>query len=167
MAKIRRQPKKSGPHLAAAFFCDEIIADARDHALCAIRIVDTFRIVLPSSAPKDLPSETNRLPVPVSGLLSFKTGDSRGQHVVKLVSESPSGKKQPIYEQSFTLGEEPTGGVNIRIHQTILVKRGGVFWLHVYLDGKRVTRMPFQILVSREGDSQTQSSDGQGNEPVR
>jgi hypothetical protein len=107
------------------------------------------------------------LPVPVFGLLSFKTGDSPGQHVVKIVTESPSGKKQSIYEASFTLGEEPTGGVNIRINQTVLVKKGGLFWLHVYLDGKRVTRMPFQILISRAEDNPTQPSDGRENKPAR
>jgi hypothetical protein len=161
MAKISKLPRKSGPHLAAAFFCDGIIEDAKDHALSAIRMVDTFRIVLPSSAPKDFPSETNRLPVPVSGLLSFKTGDSPGEHVVKLVVESPSGKKQTVYEQHFILGKEPTGGANIRLHQTVQVKKGGLFWMHVFLDGKRVTIMPFQILVIREGDGPTQASDGQ------
>jgi hypothetical protein len=162
MAKANRQPKKSGPHLAAAFFCEGVIEDAKDHALSAIRIVDTFRILLPSSAPKDLPSETNRLPVFISGLVSFKTGGSSGEHVVKLVAESPSGRKQTIHEQRFSLSTEPTGGVNIRLHQTVQVKTyGGLFWIHVYLNGKRVTSMPYQILVSREDDSQTKPSNGQ------
>jgi hypothetical protein len=161
MAKASKQSKKSGPHLAAAFFCEGIIEDANDHSLSAIRIVDTFRIVLPPTAPEGFPSETNRLPVHISGLLSFKTGDSPGEHVVRLVAESPSGKKQTVLEQTITLTDAPQGGTNVRLHQVLAVKsRKGLFWIHVYLDGKRVTRMPLHISVDRAEEDSSQPSDG-------
>jgi hypothetical protein len=102
--------KAGGPYLAAAFFCESVIEDKQDSALTAIRIVDTIMFQLHPSAPADFPSETQRLPVPISGLLMFKTGDSPGEHTVRLVAESPSGKKHTILEQVVTFTQPPHGG---------------------------------------------------------
>src|SRR5262245_54605911 len=136
MAK-KKPAKKGGPYLAAAFFCDAVIEDRADGALSAIRIIDTINIVLPATP--DFPSEENALPVAVAGILSFKSGDSPGGHVVRVVMNSPSGKKSPPFEQTLTLVETEQGGANLILRNTISVVKGGLFWFDVYLDGKLIT----------------------------
>jgi hypothetical protein len=167
MAK-RKQPKTDagGPYLAAAFFCETTIEDKQHGTVSAIRLVDQLVFTLDRSAPPDFPSETQRLPVTIKGLLSFKTGNSPGNHKVRIVMESPSGKMNPAFEQDLPFSPEPHGGANVRLNHTIMVKAGGLFWFHIFLDGKEVTRMPLQISVQREQPASPPRSPGgepQGN----
>jgi hypothetical protein len=141
--------KKGGPYLAAAFFCEKTIEDKQDGSLSAIRIIDQMDIVLDQSAPPDVPSETNRIPVLLHVLLSFKTGDSPGHHTLRLILESPSGKSEQVFEETLPFSEAPQGGANLRINTTIQMKKDGLFWTHVFLDGKCLTSMPFHISVRR------------------
>jgi hypothetical protein len=150
MAK-RKQPetKTGGPYLAAAFFCETTIEDKQDGALSAIRMVDQLTFDIDPSAPPDFPSESQRLPVNIRGVLSFKTGDSPGEHTIRIIMESPSGKMHDPFDQVLPFSPQPYGGVNVRLNHTIWVKQGGLFWFHVFLDGKQVTRMPLLISVQR------------------
>lgn len=161
-AKKRPVKKAGGPYLAAAFFCESTIEDKQDGALTAVRIIDTITFQIDPSAPDDFPSETKRLPVPVSGILSFKTGDSPGDHTIRLVAQSPSGKSQTILEKVVPFTLQPQGGANIRLNQVIQVKQGGLFWIHVFLDGKQVTRMPLMISVQRAVAAPNQPVGGHG-----
>jgi hypothetical protein len=149
-AKGKTGKKTGGPYLAAALFCETIIEDKKDNTLTAVRIMDQINFTLHPSTPKDFPSETQRLSVPVPTLLAFKTGYSHGgEHTVRIIAESPSGKRQKIFEQVLAFSEAPNGGANLNITQVIHVKKGGLFWLHVFLDGKRVARMPLMISLQR------------------
>src|SRR5437764_5843725 len=98
MAK-RKQPKAetAGPYLAAAFFCETTLEDEQDETVSAIRLIDQLVFTLDPSAPPDFPSATQRLPVTIKGLLSFKTGNAPGSHKVRIVMESPSGKMNPPF----------------------------------------------------------------------
>lgn len=156
MAK-RKQPrtKTGGPYLAAAFFCETTLEDKQDGAVSAIRLVDQLVLTLDSSAPPDVPSETQRLPVTIKGLLAFKTGDAPGNHKVRIVMESPSGDINSPLEHDLPFSPEPHGGANLRLNHTILVQAGGLFWFHVFLDGEEITRMPLKISVQREQPAST------------
>jgi hypothetical protein len=147
MAERKRPAKKlGGPYLAAAFFCERTLAEP-DGAITAVRIIDRMTVDVAADAPPDFPPEANGLHVPIHALLAFRTGDSPGEHLLRLVMESPSGKKHPFSDHTLTLTPEPHGGANLRVNGIIAVKTGGLFWLHVFLDGKRLTRMPLQISV--------------------
>jgi hypothetical protein len=156
MAK-RKQPEKQGggPYLAAAFFCENVIED-RSGALSAIRMIDKIDIDLDATAPPDFPSEENKLPVAVSAVLSFKTGDAPGKHTISAELIPPSGKKNQPFEQTGQFSEEPHGGANIHLKLIIKVVKGGLFWLNVSLDGTLVTRMPLQITIRRTSLPQSQ-----------
>src|SRR5262249_40244121 len=130
----KRTKKTGGPYLAAAFFCENVIEDKADGALSAIRIIDKIDMILPETAAPDFPSEQNKLPVAISAVLSFKTGDATGDHDVRLVMESPSGRENPPFEQTLKFSKEQYGGANLRLNTTIMVVKGGLFWLDVYLD---------------------------------
>ncbi len=151
------KPVLGGPYLAAAFFCENTILDKQE-AVSAIRLVDQILITLDPSTPPDFPSETQRIPVHIKGLLSFKTGDSPGVHKVRIDMLSPSGKITTSFERDLPFSPEPHGGSNLQLTNTIFVKAGGLFWFYVFLDGKEVTRMPLKITVDRGQSDSTQSS---------
>lgn len=124
MAEQRKKSKKTGgPYLAAAFFCETILEDKYDNTLSAIRIIDQIIFTIDPFAPPDFPSESKKIPVPVTGLLAFRSGDSPGEHVVRLVMESPSGKLNPAADQAIQLTPQPNGGMNLRIKNTVFVIR--------------------------------------------
>ena len=163
MAKVEKlAPEKGGPYLTAAFFCEQTIEDVRDAAMSAIRIFDKTTIILDSAiVPPDMPSESKRLPVGLVGLVSFKTGDSPGEHTIRIGLVSPSGKTTPnVFERTLTFGEKPYSGVNVRLQTTIFVKQGGLFYMEVYLDDQLATRVPFEIEVQRIDLSQVATARG-------
>ena len=145
--KTKRKPI-GGPYLAAAVFCDNVVR-GEDGAMSAIRIVDRLNVAVPADAPPDVPSESHRIAVTIWTLIMFKTGDGKGKHTVSLVVQSPSGKrtKGPKHELNFSA--EPQGGANLRIQVGLGIKEGGLFFIDVFLDGKRATRMPLLISVTR------------------
>jgi hypothetical protein len=142
--------KVGGPFLAAAFFCDQILQDADLRAvppdkmgvLSAIRIVDGITLKIPAGLPKGFHGSSK-----LCGLISFKSGDAKGDHVLRLVMNAPNGKQKVLLEGlSITLN----GGrhtYNYLLFLTIESAEGGegVHWLDVILDGKLYTRMPLLI----------------------
>jgi hypothetical protein len=154
MAK-KTKKKIGGPFLAGAFFCETVIEDKGDDTLSAIRIIDQVNILVPADAPPDFPSEQNRIRVPVVAILFFRTGDAKGSHSVRVEMESPTGKKNPPFEQVLPFSDVEHGGANIRLNMTIGVVKGGLFLYDVFLDNKLVTRMPLKINVDREKPAQS------------
>lgn len=151
MAKSRKAKAKTrgGPFLAAAFFCETTIEDKQDGAVSAIRMFDQLAVNVHGFVPPNSASEEHGIPVQVSGLVSFKSGDSPGDHEVRLKMESPSGKSRVVYEQTLRFTDPPHGGANIRINSLIRIKKGGLFWMQVFLDDRLVTLMPLQISVQQ------------------
>lgn len=161
MAKKSRQ-KLAGPYLVAAVFCENIVED-KDGALSCIRIIDTINVKLPADTPNDVPSEEKRIPVSIRGLVSFKRGLAKGKfHKVKLAMESPDGKSGVMDERKLEIGKPSFGGANLYFNVTIAVRKGGLFWMTVILDGKEFTRLPLRILVEREAPAKS-SADGHPN----
>jgi len=147
----KRKPvarQNSGPYLAAAFFCETTLTE-QDGAVSAIRIVDQITLFIDPAAPSDFPSESQRMPVSIKGLLAFKTGGSPGEHSLRIALESPSGNTRTVLERTLQFPPAPHGGANMHFDNTIWIKQGGLFWFHVFLDGAEVTRMPLQVTVQR------------------
>jgi len=148
-AKKKVKPKPvGGPFLAAAVFCDNILTGA-DGALSAIRIVDRIDATVPSDAPPNVPSDSKRLPVAIRALLMFKSGSATGEHDVHLAIHSPSGEKTPGPKTTLMFTDAPTGGANLKLHLGLAIYESGLYIVDILLDGKRITRMPLSISVSR------------------
>jgi hypothetical protein len=160
-SKVDRKNPKKGPFLSVAAFC-ELVIESKDGALTPARIIDQITVSIPPDAPPDFPSESNKFPVGIACVISFKSGDSPGKHSLRVIAESPSGKSQIAYDEVVAFSEPPQGGINVRMNQFIGVINGGLFWLHIYLDGRHVTSMPLLITVVREEPkpSAKQESDG-------
>jgi hypothetical protein len=150
MAKRAKIPerKTGGPFLAAAVFCENILEDS-DRTVSVIRIIDGVQIVLSPQAPADIPSPTHPFPVTLNILLIFRTGDSPGEHNLKLQTESPDGKRDVGLEQVVTLSPEPNGGLSLKTLAGLAVHCNGVHLIDVSLDGKLVTRMPLNVQITR------------------
>lgn len=160
MAKKATGKKKAGgPYLAAAFFCERVIEDKSDGALTVVRMIDTITITLPADSEPDVPSKSKRIPVGLTAVLSFKSGDAPGHHTLRYVLVSPSGKESPPTDQVVTFTEKEQGGANYILKSVVQVMKGGLFWLEVSLDGRLVTRMPIQISVNREAPPEKPSAD--------
>ena len=149
---------KGGPYLSAALFCDQILED-RDGTLSAIRIIDTVTLKIAASTPPN-----QAIPLSVAMLLTFKSGDSPGKHEIRVDMRSPAGKLKRGGPQTHELSEQPYGGVNLKMITTIMVKKGGVFWIEINLDGRRISRTPLNVIVERVQDDSgkpTASADGE------
>jgi hypothetical protein len=157
MAKSKKQPRKNGPYLAAAFFCDNVLEE-KDGTLSAVRMLDQIKVTVPASAPDDFPSEENKVPLAMAGLLSFKSGESPGPHTVRLEMESPTGKVSTAHEQTIPFAGQAHGGGNLILRFVLRVNKGGLFWFNVYLDNKLMTTMPLQVTVEREQPTQATSA---------
>ncbi len=140
--------KYGGPFLGAAFFCESLIEDTNKR-MSAIGIVDGTLITIPHNAPADIPSKSNPFLVVQNFLLLFRSGDSPGRHILKIVVEQPDGKRKAVGQQDIFLSDVPYGGCHVKSQAAFKVFSGGVFWVDVFLDGKRFTRMPFNITFER------------------
>jgi len=161
----KKKKKIGGPFLAAAVFCERVLDDS-DKSISAIRIIDGQRMVIPADVPPEVPSPDQLLPVQLRILLIFRSGDSPGKHQLKLMVEDPDGKRGEAMAQEVDLSQEPHGGINVKSDAIMGVYKSGLYLMDVYLDGKRFTRMPMNILIERatapaipeESTSQAKSS---------
>ena len=141
MAKNKKTARRTPwPLIAAAIFCDKVLAHA-DGSVSPIRLIDTY--YTQGLAPDADPEE--RVPIRLEGLVAFKSGEVRGQRTLRLIWTTPTGKRRLLMEQElqFKGGE---AGINYRFNLLLNIKTEGLWWLDVQINGKRVTRMPLRII---------------------
>lgn len=149
MTKKQSRKPIGGPFLSVAAFCDNVMQDT-DGTMSAIRIIDKINVNIPAAAPITVPSESAKLPVAVWLLLMFKSGSAKGKHELSLNITSPSGKRGKALKQEVVMSPEPSGGVNVKIHFSLGIAKGGLFLVDVLMDGRVMTRMPLLVTVARE-----------------
>jgi hypothetical protein len=150
---MAKQAKKStkkigGPFIAVAVFCESIVEDSSGK-IGAVGILDGCQLYLTGDAPANVPSEEVPLTVTQNILIVFRSGDSPGEHKLKFVIEHPNGKRKIAVEKDVVLSQPPQGGLNLRTNAIIQVVAGGLHWLDIFLDNKRLTRMPLMIEILR------------------
>jgi hypothetical protein len=138
-----------GPWLAMAVFCESIMQDASGkHS--AIGIIDGISFLAgEGGVGVDVPSDKNPLNIFPNMLIIFRTGSAPGQHKFKLVIETPDGKRKTLTEQDLTFTDAPNGGFTIKTQAHLQLTSDGLFWIDIYLDNKRYTRMPLNITLQR------------------
>ncbi|HEY2784587.1 MAG TPA: hypothetical protein VGJ05_06380 [Fimbriiglobus sp.] len=145
--KITKQ-KTNGPFLAAALFCETAI-ESKTGAMSIINVYDSLDLTLTLDAPKDIPSEGNRLPILITIFLSFRTGDASGEHTVGFSIVSPSGKRNEPIEKKELFSVEPNGGRNLVFRLNLMAASVGLFYVDVFLNKKIITRMPLLVKLTR------------------
>lgn len=143
-----KQRDPGGPYLGCAVFCDSILED-KDGVTSAMRIVDTVNLYIPPEAPSDVPSAANPIGFTQHLLVIFRPGSALGNHTLKLVVESATGKRKEVSTRELTFTKKKTGGITVRIHAGFTVEKSGMLWLDVILNGKTYTRVPLNVLIHR------------------
>jgi hypothetical protein len=143
MATRHRKKMPQKPHLAAAVLCERVLVE-KDEVVSAIRIVDSFQILIPANMPAG-----TKPAIELTALLSFKkaTGDRAEKHQATLVLRGPSGQMS-IHAPSldFYFKPDPVASANLIVNINLPASEYGTFEIDVSVDGEKVTTMPFRLL---------------------
>lgn len=135
---------ETGPFLTLAVFCEQVIED-KSGVLSLIRIVDrmyvsTFGPMSPEEMP---PADLNWFMV-----LSFKSGEARGSHPIKIEPELPSGLRlSPIILSAHFEGGNRGHNIISRLNMKLTMP--GIYWFRIYVDDELVTQIPVEVIYSR------------------
>jgi hypothetical protein len=152
--KQGKPPRPPMPYLATAALCEKVLAEP-DGATSCIRIVDTLTLTL-LETPK-LGAEA-AIPLPLTLVISFKSGDFEGECILHLVVLTPSGKRHKIQPIPLIFSKPPEGGTNMRSPLFVPWDGEGLYWYVVCLDKKEYTRIPLRIRLSSPEPSHEQAS---------
>lgn len=158
MAKSKNTKKKiGGPFIAAAYLCTSVSEDTNG-LVSTHQIVDEFRF---ANLPPEFPSKANPIEFSILAIIIIRRGDApSGKHLLRLVMETPTGKRQPMYKQEIEMPAYPNGAVNIKARMGLKLHTPGVFWIDVIVGTKRLTRMALNLVIHHPADTkQTEQSD--------
>jgi hypothetical protein len=132
--------EKSRPYIAAAVICENVLEE-KNGSLSIIRIADKVEYDL-QGAPADM------FPVlQLKGLISFRSGDAKGEYQSKIKVIDPTGTQQGadiLLPTVKLLGGDHN--YNITLHIGLGVHHEGLHWFDVYLDDELITRIPLTVL---------------------
>jgi hypothetical protein len=135
---------ETGPFLTLAVFCEQVIED-KSGVLSLIRIVD--RMYVSASGPM-APEEMPPTFLNWFLVLSFKSGEARGSHPIKIEPELPSGLRlEPILLSAHFEGGNR--GTNIISKLNMKLEMPGVYWFRIYVDDQFATQTPVEVIYSR------------------
>lgn len=133
--------ERSGPFLAAAFFCERILED-KDGTLSAIRIID--RVTQTAHGPA-APTEMPPLQVQLSALIALRSGQARGRRTIVLRPENPAGQRAESAELPVQFeGEERSAIYTSQVG--FIAEMEGLYWFDVLLDEELLTRIPLRVV---------------------
>jgi len=133
-----------GPFLKAALICEKSLEE-KDGVLSFIRVVDrTIVEARGTGAPAKMPPFLHSFTV----VIMLVAGDARGAFPVRLEIEAPAGTRQKGPElTAFMEGGER--GQNLILNTNLQVKDPGLYWFDVFVEDKRITRIPLRVLYTR------------------
>lgn len=137
-------PDNTGPFLAVATFCENVIED-KSGALSLIRLVDRLNIISqgPTASAEMPPTDLNWFLV-----IIFKSGQARGSHEIKIEPEFPDGlRKQPLILSAYFEGGNRGNQMVIRYHMKL--EMPGIYWIRIYVDNQFVTQIPIEVIYQR------------------
>lgn len=138
--------ESGGPYLAAAVLCEKVLQE-KDGVVSAIRIVDRFIITGSGTQP---PEKMPKLPVNMTMLIIFKSGDAKGSRTVKIKPIMPSGRElQETLLPMFLEGDDR--GVNLIANIVLEASEEGLYWFEVLCNDEFVTRIPLRLVYHRIG----------------
>jgi len=138
--------ESSGPYLAAAFLCEKVLQE-KDGVVSAIRLVDRFILTASGTQP---PEKMPKLPVNLTMLIIFKSGDAKGSRTVKIKTIMPSQRVGPeTLLPMFLEGDDR--GVTLIANMILEASEDGLYWFEVSCDDDFITRIPLRIVYHRVG----------------
>ena len=133
---------QDGPHLVTAVICEKVLEE-KDGVKTAVRIVDRFTQVFVTRPGVDtIPPMNRRLAL----LIRFKKGEAGDKHELKLDMIKPAGESTAKVSQTLVFEGGPDRGIDLVSNLDLQFDRDGVYWVDVYLDEIRVTRLPMRVI---------------------
>lgn len=131
------QEFEEGPFLATAVFCERVLRE-QDGGVSLIRIVDRLDI------------DVKGLEIgPIKGqlilFLTFKTGNANGEYEMSLIKESPSGERAKPQHHPIKFDGSPNTNRSLTINLQATFDEAGVWYFVLLLNGKQITKIPFEI----------------------
>lgn len=142
------------PYLTAALLCDKVLEE-KNGTLSVMRIIDRLEFQV-----ADVP-EINKPgikpAIPISGLISIKSGPMVGKAKISLDGVRPSGAKKRLmtYELDLKGGDH---GQNIVVNMALGVEEEGLHWFEVLVGETVLTKIPLMIVRKLSKPETTPSS---------
>lgn len=137
-----------GPHLTAALICERVLHE-QDGVMSSIRIIDRVFFL---TGEDDTPIDPQ---IPVTLLVSLKSGSGRGSYTIKVEIEKPSTEREQLLEAPVLLEGEDRGA-NVILGWMFRPDEAGLYWIDVFFDDDRLTRIPLRAVY------QSQATVGRG-----
>lgn len=162
MSKLKKVPAETqnvfqdGPHLLTAVICERVLEE-KDGVKTAVRMVDRFtRTVKKTSSGIDtIPPIEKQLTV----LLRFKKGEKGDKHELKLEMLNPDSTSAGHLSHTLVFEGGEDRGIDVVLNFGIRFDRDGVYWIDVYLDDIRVTRIPMRAIFITQSQSSAKVKD--------
>lgn len=141
--KEREETFQYGPYLQTAVICDKVLQE-KDGVCSAIRIIDRItRTAMGPTPAKQMEPFTH----PLALLLAMKAGQARGTYQVEIRPVKPNAEQSLPSLRSTVFFEGPDErGVNLVSEMIIGFDQEGLWWFDVYLNDRRITRIPLRIV---------------------
>jgi hypothetical protein len=155
-----RKPKAAigGPYLDAAFICEQLLRE-KDGTYSAIRMVNKITL-------HAMPIDKGQIvQLPLSLVISFKAGDCRDAKMFSLYVTNPSGLRShmPLLEHrhpaTFSGGDT---GVIASCPLFVEYDEQGTYWIDVVMDGRRHSRVPLTLALTKDPKPPLESAVPQG-----
>lgn len=132
-----------GPYVTLACFCEKVLIE-RDGVASIIRIVDRLLIQAGQGAPEQMP----QINIETNLLLKLASGMVQGSYNIRLDLVSPS---ETVLQQAnlSMLFEGNDRAVQANINIVFPASEQGLYWVNVYFEGQRLTRVPLRLIWQR------------------
>lgn len=149
---------QGGPYLQIAAICEQVI-EGKDGVLSLIRVIDRVNhqagiigppgMAIPpevaAAVPEEMPPFVHNFVV----VISFKVGEVRGSHQLRLDLEKPDMTTQTLVSQDVFLEGGEDRGVNVVNRMVWQFDIQGLHWFNVYFDNSLMAKMPMRIVYLR------------------
>ena len=134
-----------GPYLLAAVICERVMEE-KDGVKSAIRMIDQLNRTAVGPNP---PPEMEPFQKELGLLLRFKAGGARGTYQVEIRLRKPSRTESDaelgmIHTIHFPGPDD--SGLDIIGNLMLQIDEVGTWWFDVYLNEKRVVRIPLRVV---------------------
>ncbi|HEV2245605.1 MAG TPA: hypothetical protein VGW37_03045 [Terriglobia bacterium] len=131
------------PYLTAALLCEKVLEE-KNGTLSVMRIIDRIEFQIGPGTP-EVESLAIKPTIPISGLISIKSGPVTGKTRIYLDGVSPSGTRKRImtYEVDLRGGDH---GQNIIVNMVFGIGEEGLHWFEVLVEDALMTKIPLMVV---------------------
>ena len=135
---------ETGPYLQGAFFCEHVLREV-DNIGSYIRV---YSRIVQTASRADAPDAMIAFRRNLILVVLLKSGESRGAVQVTVEVEPPSGIKKRLGTAS-ALMEGEDRGQNLTFNIAMDFSEVGLYWFHVLVDDKLLTKVPLRLVYLR------------------